>query len=271
MKKQLTIKDKNLAYLDKGQGEVLLFGHSYLCDHSMWLSQVDKLSQHYRCIAPDLWGHGTSDSLPACFASPYDFAEHMITLMDHLAVERFSVIGHSIGGMWGTKLAANHPERVKSLVLMGTYLGDEPETSRVLYFGLMDQIDQEQCVSKEMAQTITPFYFAPQSIDRALPCVQTFSEQLQSLSIPQLSQLTQMGRALFSRPNGLELLGKITAPVLLLTGEEDLPRPVRESEEMMNYLKRGKLDVIPNAGHLSALEQPEFINEKLKNFFARVL
>ncbi|MCY4043845.1 MAG: alpha/beta hydrolase [Cellvibrionales bacterium] len=271
MKKQHTIKGQRLSYIDKGKGDVLLFGHSYLFDQNMWQPQIDALSKHYRCIVPDLWGHGESEASPCCMTSIYDNSEYMIELMDHLNIDHFSLVGLSVGGMWGATLAANHPSRINALVLMGTYLGDEPENSQGLYFGLLDQIDDEQSISKAMAQTITPFFFAPQSIEQGLPCVEAFNQRLQSFTKEQLPELTNIGRLIFSRANALQQLQKITAPVLILTGEEDLPRPVSESQTMLNYLKRGKLDIIPKAGHISALEQPDFINNKLKNFFARVL
>ncbi len=70
-----TIDNKSMHFLDKGEGPVLVFGHSYLWDSAMWAPQVDALSQHYRCIVPDLWSHGQSDS------APEKHAHYVITLM----------------------------------------------------------------------------------------------------------------------------------------------------------------------------------------------
>ncbi|GAL19475.1 beta-ketoadipate enol-lactone hydrolase [Vibrio maritimus] len=53
--KQFTVEGQVMTYQDVGEGPVVLFGHSYLWDSQMWQPQVEALSQHYRCIVPDLW------------------------------------------------------------------------------------------------------------------------------------------------------------------------------------------------------------------------
>ena len=84
------IEGQQLAYLDKGDGPALLFGHSYLWDSQMWAPQIEVLSQSYRCIVPDLWAHGESEAAPASTESLVDYAQHMLALMDHLDIEEFS-------------------------------------------------------------------------------------------------------------------------------------------------------------------------------------
>lgn len=64
MKQVMEIAGRQMAYLDEGQGPVVLFGHSYLWDSAMWAPQVEALKGQYRCIVPELWGHGDSDALP---------------------------------------------------------------------------------------------------------------------------------------------------------------------------------------------------------------
>lgn len=127
--KKFEIEGQQLAYLDKGKGPVLLFGHSYLWDCQMWAPQIEALSQSYRCIVPDLWAHGESDAAPASTTSLVDYAQHMLVLMDHLEIDEFSIVGLSVGGMWGAELTAQAPQRVKSLVLMDTFIGWEPEVT----------------------------------------------------------------------------------------------------------------------------------------------
>jgi pimeloyl-ACP methyl ester carboxylesterase len=64
MKQFMEIAGRRMAYQDEGQGPALLFGHSYLWDSAMWAPQIEALKEHYRCIVPELWGHGDSDVLP---------------------------------------------------------------------------------------------------------------------------------------------------------------------------------------------------------------
>ncbi|GGG09054.1 hypothetical protein GCM10010995_28310 [Cysteiniphilum litorale] len=125
--KTLEIKGKELRYLDIGHGFPILFGHSYLWDHKMWAPQIHHLSKSYRCIVPDLWGHGQSDALPRENNDLSDIADDMMTLMRHLKLDdQFAIIGLSVGGMWAAELAYKHPLSIKSIVLMNTFLGEEP-------------------------------------------------------------------------------------------------------------------------------------------------
>ena len=80
-RKQITLDNKRLSYLDIGTGPVLLFGHSYLCDAKMWAPQIEHLSKQYRCVVPDLWGHGESDTLPESTHSLRDISQQMLQLM----------------------------------------------------------------------------------------------------------------------------------------------------------------------------------------------
>ncbi len=113
---KFSIDGKELAYLDKGEGPVVLLGHSYLWDHKMWQPQIEALSENYRCIVPDLWAHGQSAYAPERVRSLKDIAADMLALMNHLDVEQFSVVGLSVGGMWGAELTLLAPERVKVLL-----------------------------------------------------------------------------------------------------------------------------------------------------------
>ncbi len=123
-----------ISYLDIGSGPVLLFGHDYLFDNQMWTKQLLDLSQHYRCIVPDLWGHGQSQSLPKACLSLKALAEYHLALMDTLAIEKFSIIGSGIASMWGTELCLLAPTRVHTLTLLSCFLGFEPE---LLNFSLL--------------------------------------------------------------------------------------------------------------------------------------
>ena len=143
---KFTVDGQQMSYLDVGQGPVLLFGHSYLWDSAMWAPQVEVLSQSYRCIVPDLWSHGGSDAAPSGMRSLSDYAKHILSLMDHLSIETFSIVGLSVGGMWGTEVAVAAPTRVKSLVLMDTFVGLEPEVAHVKYFSMLNTINELKMV-----------------------------------------------------------------------------------------------------------------------------
>lgn len=82
------------------------------------------------------------------------------------------------------------------------------------------------------------------------------------------STISLMGRMIFTRRSLLEYLDQISCPTLIIVGNEDVPRPVNESEEMASLIKNSILEIIESAGHMSNLEQPKQINQLLLKFFA---
>ena len=132
----VTIDGQPLHYIDQGTGPAVLLAGSYLWDQAMWAPQIAALSQHYRVIALDLWGHGESGPLPAGTTSLDDIARQALALLDHLDIDRVTLVGLSVGGMWGVRLALSAPQRLNGLVLMDTYVGVEPEPTRQYYFSL---------------------------------------------------------------------------------------------------------------------------------------
>ncbi|MFH4665404.1 alpha/beta fold hydrolase [Vibrio cidicii] len=268
--KTFEIDGHQMAYQDVGQGPVLLFGHSYLWDSQMWAPQIEWLSQSYRCIVPELWAHGQSQAAPANCHSLGDYARHVLALMDHLAIEQFSVVGLSVGGMWGAELVSQAPARVTSLVLMDTFIGLEPEVTHKKYFAMLDAISQSQLVPPPIVEAVVPLFFANDAKEKNPQLVDDFTQKLASLSGEQAVQVARVGRMVFGRRDVIEDAENFALPTLIAVGREDKPRPVFESYLMQDVITASQLIEIPNAGHISNLEQPEFVNRMLSDFFAQV-
>ena len=265
-RKTLTIDNKTLSYIDIGTGPVLLFGHSYLWDAKMWAPQIEMLSQHYRCIVPDLWGHGDSESLPEACHSLQDIAEHMLYLMDQLAIEEFSVVGLSVGGMWGAELALKEPERVKTLVMLGCFVGFEPEVARAKYYTMLDIIKNTQTVPDGLIEQIAPLFFANEAETNTPELFNGFKQALRDIKPEQIDTICRLGKIIFGRRDTLEEIEGLTASCLIMTGVEDKVRPVLEGYLMHDAIRGSEFIHIPQAGHISTLEQAEFVNNQLTLF-----
>ncbi|MFD2177641.1 alpha/beta fold hydrolase [Veronia pacifica] len=264
------IEGQKLAYLDKGEGPVLLFGHSFLWDSQMWAPQIEVLSQSYRCIVPELWAHGKSDAAPASMTSLVDYAQHLLALMDHLDIEHFSIVGLSVGGMWGAELVSQAPQRVKSLVLMDTFIGLEPEITHQKYFGMLDTISQLKAVPAPIIDAVVPLFFADNAEKDNAAIVASLKQYLGSLTGESAVEVARVGRMVFGRRDLIEEAEKFALPTLIAVGREDKPRPVFESYLMNDCITGSELVEIPNAGHISSLEQPEFVNDMLLRFLSKV-
>lgn len=265
MKKQM-IGKATMAYQDEGNGHPILMGHSYLWDANMWQPQIAHLKECFRCIAPDLWSHGHSDPLPQLSYTLETLANDYWQFAQKLSLQRFAVVGLSVGGMWATHMALNHPEAVSALVIMDSFVGLEPEISQKTYLSMMNELENDQQFTPAFADRVAPYFFAKETAKEQPQLVKNFIQSLLSARKDHLPGKVSLGRAIFTRASLLERLAELKIPTLIVVGEEDLPRPPQEAKEMAKRIKGAQLEIIPKAGHICTLEQPERVNQVLKQF-----
>lgn len=261
-----TIDGQPLHYIDQGKGPAVLLAGSYLWDQTMWAPQITALSQHYRVIAPDLWGHGQSGRLPDGTRSLDDIARQALELLDHLDIERVTLVGLSVGGMWGARLALSVPERMNGLVLMDTYVGIEPEPTRQYYFSLLKQIEEAGVITPSLLDIVVPIFFRP-GIDPQSALYQNFRASLAALPADRLREsVVPMGRITFGREDLMPRLSELNPKTtLVMCGDQDTPRPPHETREMAALIGC-PYRLVPEAGHISNLENPRFVTEVLLKF-----
>ena len=271
MKPMETIKidGRSMAYRDEGEGPVLLFGHSYLWDSKMWSAQVDALSMHYRCIVPDLWAHGASQTLEGSSYSIEALAQDHLHLLDALGIAKAAVVGLSVGGMWATELALTHPERVAGLVLANTFVGAEPEARRARYFAMLETVEKMQAVPATLIDALMPLFFSPDAIAYDMPALKDFRESLAEWPEDKVSGMVAIGRGIFARDNALPRLSGLACPLLILAGQHDVSRPAEESAQMADCVPGARLKIL-NSGHISAVEQPAAVSEAIRGFLDEV-
>ncbi len=115
----VTVHGHQLAYIDSGEGEAVLFIHGILGSQSQWSHLVDRIDDDHRVIVPDLFGHGES----AKPTGDYSLGAHAATmrdLLDRLGIERVTLVGHSLGGGIAMEFYYLFPERVDRLVLVAS-------------------------------------------------------------------------------------------------------------------------------------------------------
>lgn len=252
-----------MYFSEKGCGYPVLMGHSYLFDSRMWQPQTEILSRHYRVITPDLWGHGASPELPADVKSVHDMARDHLQLMDMLGIDKFAIVGLSVGGMWGAELAAMAPNRVEALVMMDSYVGSELPEEKQKYIEMLDAVEASGSIRSPLLEYIVSRFF---SATVPMAEKERLSYYLASLSPSVLrNSIVPVGRMIFGRPDRMDILDRIHCPVLVAHGEDDLPRPLDEGREMAERLGC-RFVLIPGAGHISNIENPDFVNKMLSYF-----
>ncbi|MEB6588947.1 MULTISPECIES: alpha/beta hydrolase [Pseudomonas] len=265
----IEIDGARMSYIDQGQGFPVLLGHSYLWSADMWQPQVEALSQHFRVIVPELWGHGDSDAPPATTRNMADLVRQHLALLDKLDIAKCHLVGLSVGGMWGAPLASEHPDRIDRLVLMDTYLGAEPEATRLKYFSLLDAASATGEFSDALLDIIVPIFFHADG--QTVPEIrEQFRAALKATSAETIrNSLDPMGRIIFGRPDLMDRLAGLPGErTIVLCGDKDIPRPPAESNEMAQLINCLAAQ-IPLAGHISCLENPKVVNEFLLNWLPR--
>lgn len=264
----VTVDGQPLHYIDQGTGPTVLLAGSYLWDQAMWSPQITALSRQYRVLALDLWGHGQSGKLPDGTTSLDDLARQALALLDHLEIDQVTLVGLSVGGMWGVRLALSEPQRLNGLVLMDTYLGVEPEPTRQYYFSLLKQIEEAGDIAPPMLDIVVPIFFRP-GIDPQSALYQDFRASLAELPAERLREsIVPMGRMTFGRDDQLARLGELNPQTtLVMCGDQDAPRPPSEAREMAELIGCPCV-LVPEAGHISNLENPGFVTQALLKFLA---
>ena len=267
---KIKINDKQIHYLDEGEGHPILMGHSYLWNSEMWRPQIEQLKHKYRCIVPDLWGHGQSDNTHSEHCSIEQLADDMWTFSQALGLKTFSLLGLSVGGMWSAHLAVKHPEQITSMVMMDTYLGQEEPEKQALYLGMLSAVEQAQCVPEVLHEKILPMFLTIKTLQEPEnPFKQQLMNNLKSVNEDNVSTMVALGREIFTRNSLLDKFHLIQCPVLIMAGEQDMPRPPEEAQEMHKLIPGSEYFTVPEAGHIANLENPDFVNSKLDDFFAR--
>ncbi len=116
---KVVLHGHELSYVDSGSGAVVLFIHGILGSQRQWAHLLDTIDDDHRVVAPDLFGHGDS----AKPTGDYSLSSHAATLrdlLDHLGIERVTLVGHSLGGGIAMQFLYLFPERVERLVLVAS-------------------------------------------------------------------------------------------------------------------------------------------------------
>ena len=115
----INLENVSLYYEEQGAGEPLLLLHGLGSNGRSWEYQVEPFARQYRVIVPDVRGHGRS-AKPTGPYSVSQFANDIFNLLDHLQIDRFHLVGLSMGGMIGFQMAVDRPERLKSMTIVNS-------------------------------------------------------------------------------------------------------------------------------------------------------
>ena len=244
-----------------GKGLPVVLLHGYGEDLSLWDNLSPALSSSFRVIALDLPGFGQSDRLPGSFSID-DVAHDVVQfLSEELQVNKFVVLGHSLGGYVALAMAEHYPERIKGFGLVNsTALEDSPEKKQ-------NRVKTADFIRKHKAQ-----FF----LENFVPNL--FYEENRRQLIDEIEFVVAMGRnldetlladymiAMKDRPDRRHLLSK-HEHVLLIGGEKDSGITKNNYKIQISALKNSSnAHILENVGHMSMYEAPEKLQTISLNF-----
>lgn len=213
--------------------------------------QVEFLSQHFRVIAPDLRGHGNSDR-PLGNYEISDFCADVFGLLDWLGVDKFHLMGYSMGGSIALQMSHEQPERVDRLILCNTqpeYKPDSLAKLRELFVRLLAiNVLGMRRLSTIMSKRMFP-HAHQDEIRRKVH--ERFSRNDTRAYLASIHAIIGWSSVAF--------LPHISSPVLIIAGELDY-FPLAEKQRFVDLIPQARMEVISNSGHGTPMEQPDLFN-----------
>lgn len=251
-----------IHYEVEGEGPWLVTSHSLACSIGMWRDQVTALKDRFKVLSFDTRGHGGSDA-PAGAYTLDQLADDLQGLLDALGIERCHYMGLSMGGMIGMTHALRYPGRLQSLLLCDTTSRVPAEAQPVW----QQRIDTAQTQGME---PLVPFtlqrWFTAGFLAKDPEPVRRIGTLIRNTPTAGFVGCCQAIRTI----DLTDRLGAVKVPTIVIVGDQDVGTPVEASRAIQLAIPGAQLAVIPQASHLSNVEQPETFNHFAGRFLAAV-
>ena len=228
-----------------------------------WNLQRIAMATRFRIISFDNRGAGRSDKPTEPFTLE-QMADDALAVLDAAEIETAHVVGASMGGVISQIVAVKYPHRVRSLTLVCTACRNHPWRQELLQSWAKTAADKGMIeVGKEAAQWV----MSPRSFRRLVPAF-TWMGPLAALR-PRHSFVSQIDAILNTREDLVDQLSTITAPTMVIVGNQDILTPRGDSEEIAERIPNAELVVISGAAHGLMMEHSSTFNRILIEFLQR--
>jgi pimeloyl-ACP methyl ester carboxylesterase len=241
-----------------GEGPPLVLVHGAPADGRLWQPQLAALADEFTVVAWDEPGAGRSSDLPVGFGLA-DYANCLAALIEALSLGPAHVAGLSWGGTVALELYRRHPGLVATLILADTYAGWKGSLPEQEVKARVAVLHRMLAAPAEEFDPTPPGLFAVNPPPEFVPLLKEIFAAVRRESLRTL--LLVMPEA-----DQRDLLPRIDAPTLLIWGELDARSPLTVAHQFDQAIPDTKLILIPGAGHLSNLEQPQRFNQAVREF-----
>jgi pimeloyl-ACP methyl ester carboxylesterase len=261
-----------LYYHEVGTGVPIVFAHEFAGDSRSWEAQLRHFGRRYRCIAYNARGYPPSDVPDGVGRYSQERARDDIrAVLDGLAIDTAHIVGLSMGGFATLHFGFTYPERARSLAICGCGYGAAPDQRRK--FTEEAEATAARFEDIGMAKASDAYALSPARVQLQNKDPRGWREFADQLAGHSDKGSAQTMRGVQSRRPSLydltEEMKKITAPTLIVTGDEDWAC-LEPGILMKKTIAAAGLAVMPNCGHAINLEEPHAYNRHLDDFFQAV-
>lgn len=263
---KVKVNHTDIAYDDHGIGQPVIFLHAFPLNRNMWSDIMKALlnEQRFRLVALDWRGFGESEIDVDC-ATMELLADDVAGLMDALGMQQAVLCGLSMGGYAAFAFLRKYPERVSGLILADTRPGadnEEGKANREKVARLAEEQGPETIADLQIPKLLSEY--TRQHRPEVVAGVRQMIYAATSTGIAAAS------RGMAKRVDSTDLLAHISCPTLVVVGEQDELTPPTVARDYATKIPGARFVTIPQAGHLSNLEQSETFFRVVREFLLNI-
>ena len=241
---------------DEGKGFPLVLVHGFLGSSKMWEPQIDFFKDYFRVITPDLPGYGKSNKAKS-HNSIQSIANLLLDCLEEKKIDKYHLLGHSMGGMIVQEMAKKHGDKIFKLVCYSTGpIGEMP--------GRFETVDQSrenlkknglEITAKKIAKT---WFIKRENAKYFNICIEAGKQ----------TSMEAADNALiaFKNWNGIDTLKNINNETLIVWGDKDKSYNLEQIQTLEKNIEKSKLIIFKDCAHNVHLEKPDQFNNAIKGF-----
>jgi 3-oxoadipate enol-lactonase len=273
-RERVSVGNKHISYLVSAPSEkadrthpvrTVVLLHAFPLQASMWEATLGAMPDGWRAIAPDFRGFGESRLPPKTTFRMSELAGDVIDLLDHLEIHDAVVVGCSMGGYVLFDMLRSAPSYMSAIGLVSTRPGADNDEGRKNRQKAIDLVEGEGV--EAIANQMIPKLLGA-TAQRERPDLMKHLRNLILRNAPE--GISSALKTMRDRSDSTAALAKIGVPTLIVAGAEDALIPPSEAENMHRAIPTSRCEIIPGAGHLPNLEQPEAFHALLSEFLHKL-
>jgi 3-oxoadipate enol-lactonase len=250
-----------IYYEDTGRNAPpIVFSHGLLWNSELFAPQIAVLRDRFRCIAYDHRGQGKSADGTGRAIGIDTLTNDAATLIEGLGLGRVHFCGLSLGGIVGMRLAIARPDLIRSIILLSTTA--DPEPSKLKYKAM--NVIARFFGNGTVTNAVMPVLYGKTALSDPARASERVAWRRQLAS--NRSTIWRAVNGVLERKSIHTELGKITAPTLVVVGDEDVAAVPSRAERIARAINGAKLVIIPHAGHGLTWEQPTAVTDTIAAF-----